>query len=118
MQVQNSTAGTPIQPMPKAAESVDTGRKELNKGQPDLDAGSSSTQKNVQPEELLSQIKSLTEDGLYSVRFEKSREFDQLVVKIVDSQTDELIRQVPADEILGVKASLAELRGQIVDTVR
>ena len=73
---------------------------------------------NIQPEEMLSQIKSLTEEGLYSVRFEKNREFDELVVKIVDSKTDEVIRQVPADEILGVRASLAELRGQIVDTVR
>ena len=113
-----TSTGTPTQQMPKASESVDVGRKELKKGQPDLDAGSASNQKNVQPEELLTQIKSLTEDGLYSVRFEKSREFDELVVKIVDTDTDEVIRQVPAEELLGVRASLAELRGQIVDVVR
>lgn len=119
MQVEAITAtGTPIQQLPKAAENVDAGRKELKKGQPDLEYSGSSNKKNVQPEELLSQIKSLTEDGLYSVRFERSREFDELVVKIVDTETDEVIRQVPADEVLGVKASLAELRGQIVDTVR
>lgn len=112
------TTGTPTQQMPKASESIDAGRKELKKGQPDLEAGSSSTPPKVQPEELLSQIKGLTEDGLYSVRFEKSQEFDELVVKIVDAETDEVIRQVPAEEILGVRASLAELRGQIVNTVR
>lgn len=113
-----NTTGTPTQQLPKAAEYVDAGRKQLKKGQPELESGGSSAKKNIQPEELLSQIKSITEDGLYSVRFEKSQEFDELVVKIVDSQTDEVIRQVPAEEILGVRASLAELRGQIVDTVR
>lgn len=113
-----NTTGTPTQQLPKAAENIDAGRKQLKKGQPELDSGGSSSKNTVQPEELLNQITALTEDGLYSVRFEKSREFDELVVKIVDSQTDEVIRQVPADEVLGVKASLAELRGQIVDTVR
>jgi flagellar protein FlaG len=41
-----------------------------------------------------------------------------LIVKVVDNETDEVIRQVPAEEILGMKASLAELRGKIVNTVR
>ena len=113
-----TSTGTPTQQTPKASESVDAGRKELKKGQPDLEAVDSSSQKNVQPEELLSQIKALTDNGQYSVRFEKSREFDEMVVKIVDSETDKVIRQVPAEELLGVKASLAELRGQIVDVVR
>ena len=113
-----NTTGSPTQQVQKASESVDAGRKELKKGQPDLASGSLFTKKNVQSEEVLDQIKSLTEDGLYSVRFEKSREFDELVVKIVDSETDEVIRQVPAEEVLGVRASLAELRGQIVDVVR
>ena len=72
----------------------------------------------MQPEELLSQIKSLTEDGVYSVRFEKSQEFDELVVKVVNTDSGDVIRQVPAEEILGMKASLEELRGQLVDTVR
>jgi uncharacterized FlaG/YvyC family protein len=35
----------------------------------------------------------------------------------VDNATDEVIRQVPAEEILGMKASLADYRGQILNTV-
>lgn len=46
MQVEAINAtGTPVQQMPKAAENVDTGRKEIKKGQPDLDTGSASVQK-------------------------------------------------------------------------
>lgn len=110
--------GTGLQQLPKASEKIDVGRRALEKIQPDLDKKSSAGDGGLQPEEILNQIKSLTEDGLYSVRFEKNREFNELVVKIVDSETDEVIRQVPAEEILGVKASLEELRGKLVDTVR
>lgn len=73
--------------------------------------------KQVQPEEMLEKIKSLTEDGLYSVRFESSeRDAGQLVVKIVDQETDEVIRQVPAEEILDLRQALDDLRGNLVDT--
>lgn len=102
----------------KAAEAVDAGRKELAKGQADPEMSSAAGKNGVQPEEILGQIKALTEDGLYSVRFENSREFDELIVKVVDTKTDEVIRQVPAEEVLGMKASLSELRGQIVNTTR
>lgn len=113
-----TTTNTPTQQWSKAAESVDTGRKELKKGQSDQQPDASSGKNKVQPEEILNQIKALTDNGMYSVRFEKSKEMDQMVVKIVDPRTDEVIRQIPAEEVVGVKASLDAFRGQIVDMVR
>ena len=74
-------------------------------------------QKKIQPEELLSQIKSITEDGAYSVRFEKDSDLDELIVKVVDQQTDEVIRQIPPEELVNLSKHLQELRGNIVDTV-
>ena len=73
-------------------------------------------QKVVQPEELINQIKSLTEDGLYSVRFENN-DSDQLIVKVVDRDTDEVIRQIPPEELLELTKHLKEVSGNIVDTV-
>jgi len=72
--------------------------------------------KQVQPEELLQQIKSLTEDGLYSVRFEHNTEANELVVKVVDNETDEVIRQIPPEELLTLTQRLTDLRGNLVDT--
>lgn len=71
----------------------------------------------VAPEEILDKIKEISEDGLYSVRFEKNDEIDQLVVKLVDRRTDEVIRQIPPESILGVKANLQEYAGNIVNQV-
>lgn len=71
----------------------------------------------LQPEELLNQIKSITEDGLYSVRFERDSGSDALIVKIVDSDTDEVIRQIPPEELLNLSKQLRELSGNFVNTV-
>lgn len=70
----------------------------------------------IAPEEILDRIKSLTEDGLYSVRFEKSEEFDRVIIKLVESETGELIRQIPPEELLGTAKFLREFRGNMIDT--
>lgn len=70
----------------------------------------------VQPEELLSQIKAMTEDGIYSVRFENDNEAGELIVKVVDQQSGETIRQIPSEELIELTQKLHDLRGNIVDT--
>jgi len=71
----------------------------------------------IPPEELLSQIKALTKDGLYSVRFERDSSTEKLVIKIVDSDSEEIIRQIPSEELVNLGKQLQELRGNLVDTV-
>ena len=95
-----------------AADQVDKSRKQ---GEDITKNVNSEEQKNVQPEELLNQIKSLTEDGLYSVRFENN-DNEQLIVKVVDLETDKVIRQIPPEELLELTKHLKELQGNIVDT--
>jgi len=99
---------------PDSAEQVDRERKqndETTVNQAPVTSG-----KFVQPEELLTQIKTLTEDGLYSVRFENN-EAQQLIVKIVDSKTDEVIRQIPPEELTELTKHLDDLQGNLVDTM-
>ena len=81
------------------------------------EAGSDAASKNngVQSEELLQNIKALTEDGIYSVRFEVNEPTNDLVINLIDKE-GEVIRQVPSEEILGTRKMLAELRGNILET--
>ncbi len=81
-----------------------------------LDQMASEQVSQVQPEELLQNIKSLTDNGTYSVRFEMYQDTEELVINLVDSKTGETIRQIPPKEILGMHKALAELRGNIVET--
>ena len=71
-------------------------------------------QKKVQPEELLQQIKAITDDGLYSVQFENN-ENEELIVKIVDRESGDIIRQLPPEELLELSKRLDELTGNLVD---
>jgi flagellar protein FlaG len=106
--------GTSMQKMPRASEQIDVSRKKTKE---EPDKSQENTDKNaIPPEELLDQIKALTENGIYSVRFENDERSQALVVKIVDSETNEVIRQVPAEEILGLRKALTDFQGNFVDT--
>ena len=89
-------------------------QRELAHTTPQQDSGK---QNQVQSEELLTEIKSLTDNGQYSVRFEKNDDLDELIVKIVDQETDEVVRQIPPEELINLSKHLRELQGNIVDTV-
>ena len=106
--------GTSLQRPPSSSEQVDVGRRKAK--DESATPESSPKKKDVQPEELLQKIKALTDNGSYSVRFENDKATHQLVVKIVDSTTNEVIRQVPAEELLGLRKALDEYQGNIVDT--
>lgn len=72
-------------------------------------------EKPVDSMELLNRIKELTDDGAYSVRFEKSQDLNEVVVKLVDSKSGDVIRQIPPEELLGLTKRLNELRAVIVN---
>jgi len=96
------------------AEKIDSGRKTKESAASDPQV--SSDNNKIQPEELLDQIKTVTQDGLYSVRFESDNDNSGLIVKIFDNETQEVIRQIPAEELLNFKATFQELIGNVVDT--
>jgi flagellar protein FlaG len=102
----------PASQQPRPAEQVDADRKGRDSlaSEPQTAAGP-----KIQPEELLDQIKSLTQDGLYSVRFEQDQSSHDLVVKIFNNETQEVIRQIPAEEMLNFKANFSELVGNLVN---
>ena len=98
--------------MNEASQKVETKRQASQ----DVNPSSAEEESQTQPEELLSQIKALTEDGVYSVRFEQDTGSEAMVVKIVDQNTDEVIRQIPPEELLKLTQQLKELSGSIVNT--
>ena len=110
--------GTILQkPPPTAAEKVESGRKDRDKKE-EVQAAAKPTQKDTAPaEELLDKIKELTENGQYSIRFENDQKYDSFVVEVVNRKTNEVIRQVPSEDILGLQKHLAEFQGNFVDTI-
>ncbi len=108
-----ASVGGAVQQQPRASEQVETQRKNKEKAADTPQA--SPAEKGVQAEELLSQIKAVTDNGLFSVRFEQN-DNKEFIVKIYDQKTNEVVRQIPAEELVKLKAALEDLRGNIVDT--
>ncbi len=108
-----NTVAAPPPRMNEPVQQIDQLREQV-RSTPQQD---SEQQNQVQSEELLDEIKSLTDNGQYSVRFEKNDDLDELIVKIVDQQTDEVVRQIPPEELINLSKHLRELQGNIVDTV-
>lgn len=103
------TQGAGQSQLSKGADQVTEARKQ----KADADV-SDNAREQIQPEELLQQINALTEDGMYSVRFENDKQAGEMVVKIVDRDTDEVIRQIPAEELLNLTQRMNDLRGNLV----
>ncbi|MBN46514.1 MULTISPECIES: flagellar protein FlaG [unclassified Methylophaga] len=50
-----------------------------------------------------------------SLQFSVDDQSGDTVIKVIDSETDELIRQIPAEELLVVRSSLEEYRGMLLE---
>lgn len=50
-----------------------------------------------------------------SLQFSIDEQSGQTIVKVIDADTDKLIRQIPAEELLAVKSSLEEYRGMLLE---
>ncbi len=73
-------------------------------------------EKLVSSSEVLDKIKALSEDGRYSVRFEKDKDGGDLVIKVVDAESGETIRQFPPEEVLDAAKKIEEFRGLVLNT--
>ncbi len=98
------------------ADQIQRNRESARKDPDEASQEKANKADQIQPEELLQNIKALTEDGLYSVRFEMYRDTDELVINLIEQESGEVIRQIPAEEILGLHKVLADLRGNLVKT--
>lgn len=50
-----------------------------------------------------------------SLQFSVDDQSGDTVIKVIDSETDEVIRQIPAEELLVVRSSLEEYRGMLLE---
>ena len=98
------------------ADQVQRNRESAQNNPTEASQEKASKANQVQPEELLQNIKALTDNGAYSVRFEMYKGTEELVINLIEQESGEVIRQIPAEEILGLHKVLADLRGNLVKT--
>ncbi|MDR1894816.1 MAG: flagellar protein FlaG [Spirochaetales bacterium] len=73
------------------------------------------TDSEVDAEKYLQDILNLTEYFNRKLKFSIDRELNKVIVKVVDSQTNRVIKEIPPEELLRLYSSLKRAIGVLVD---
>lgn len=128
MQIQTQTQTLPVSTIQPTAATVDVTRQAL--GAPSIDSASSrmrppaeeSDDKNNasrQPSEeemnsALQKINDAVQLVSQKLEFSIDKDTDVFVVKVIDKETKEVIRQMPSEELLNVAKALDTLQGLLI----
>lgn len=67
-----------------------------------------------QLEAAVKQVQNVTQTLANELRFNIDKDTDKTVVKIVDSTTGDLIRQIPSEEMLAIAKALDHIQGLLI----
>ena len=65
--------------------------------------------------QIAERLNQFVSDNARSLRFRVDDLSGRTVMTVINSVTDEVIRQIPAEETLALARSLSEFRGQLID---
>ncbi|WP_017472516.1 flagellar protein FlaG [Amphibacillus jilinensis] len=69
----------------------------------------------VELESMVEGLNEFLEPVRTSIKFEMHEKLEKYYVRVVDSSTDEIIREIPPEQMLDMYAAMAEFMGLIVD---
>ncbi|WP_421194718.1 flagellar protein FlaG [Aeromonas jandaei] len=81
--------------------------------QQDSQAGEKNTKQNISHEDIENEVQNLQEFSKlqgWTVNFSVEKDLDQVVIKVVDAETESMIRQIPSEELLAISKRIKELR--------
>lgn len=69
----------------------------------------------LSPEQYLDEILNMTSSFNKRLKFSINRELEQVVVKVIDSETDKVIKEIPPAELQRLHARMKETLGLLFD---
>ena len=115
------TAAAPV----SRAEPLDLvrmpGAKKVDQGSPSSELSASAQAAGQRPEraaleQTVQDLNSLVQNLQREVRFSLDDNSGEVVVKIVDRQTDDVIRQIPSEDVLQLREKLQQATGAVEST--
>ena len=116
------------QPDVSRVEAVDVGsrargRQEKEPPQAPAQKAAATNSAKVEPEKREADIKNLVKDlnldlenlSHTSVRFRVDHNHKALLISVVDTNTDKIVRQIPSEEMVELNARMKELQGLLFD---
>ncbi len=81
------------------------------------EAAAKKPQDRVEVERYLSEIVNYTEVFNKRLRFSVNEELNQVVVKVIDSQTDKVIKEIPPEAVQRMHVRIREAIGLLIDEI-
>ena len=123
---QGTTAASPAASVPNTgASSPDTSRAPATATAPSLsrpgqvNAGSGQTQRQPAADQAdvrqaLDEVREALSPVAQNLQFSIDDDTGRTVIKIIDSSTDEVIKQIPSEEILAIAKAIDKLQGLLI----
>jgi flagellar protein FlaG len=77
----------------------------------------SNVESQVEKEELVGAVKKLNEHvapALQTIEFYLDQESKRMIVKVVDTETQKVLRQIPNEEVVAMSKTLDKLQGLVI----
>ena len=87
------------------------------KGKEELERKDALAPKSEDVDRLVELINEAMEILNYKLKFTVHKETNQVVVKVLDKETDEVIREIPPEQILNLVAKFRDAMGLFIDTI-
>ncbi|MEA2094768.1 MAG: flagellar protein FlaG [Pseudomonadota bacterium] len=113
---QGTGAHAPLTANRKLPEAVVAENKSREETIPKVQGGMD-TQSVAELTGALDQLNGYLEETHRGLRFSIDNNSGRTVVRVVDTETDEVIRQIPSEEMLTVIRNISEIVGKIFDEV-
>ena len=81
-----------------------------------LKAGSSQAVDEQAVEEIVDDLNEFAQQVERQLQFSVDKQSGKTVIRVIDAATDELVRQIPADEILELQRRLGDVQGLLFKT--
>lgn len=100
----------------KLPETVSTGKTSQQEATPAVESGmdTASLEKLAA---AVNQLNGFLEETQRGLRFSMDDDSGRTIVRVIDTETDEVIRQIPSEEMLALIRHFSEVTGKIFDEV-
>ncbi|PKM46131.1 MAG: flagellar biosynthesis protein FlaG [Gammaproteobacteria bacterium HGW-Gammaproteobacteria-1] len=113
----NISPSSPARPAPVVAKTAGDVGVDAAEQQEATAAASNPTPPAANPEQLrnaMSQLSNYVQSVQRNLNFSIDESSGQTVIKVIDSESEEIIRQIPSEEMLALARRLNELNGEQV----
>ena len=117
-----------IQPLPTATTALTQGTAQQATSRPAQTPATVAQQKVVAPEngravqptsdqlrEVVDELKRYVEPMAQNLQFTIDEETGKTIVKLIDADTQEVLRQIPSEELVAIAKALQQQRGALIE---